>query len=300
MNKTTLLILTALLTISANAQTDPRSQLQKFRTDFLASMLNGNTSFMTWADDDVRLMPEFGMSVITRANSVKYYEAFHKRFDITSFSRNESETLDMGNYVAEWGTFAMKLTIKNTSKDYDLPGKYMDLWMKDASGKLSLVCQAWNYSQGVDFADQLRFNEVPVVNIALSAHSPVMDRISFELAGLNEVMESTIIQHDAHQWKMFYDNDGNFLYSNSPVYQGREALDKFIDEHVRGLPIFEKLDIRNDKIIDLGTYVIEYASHTAFVRGDNWSGTGTGKDLRVWRRGTDCSLRIFRHIAMYD
>ncbi len=300
MNRTTLLILATLLTISVNAQTGLRSQLQKFRADFLASMLNGDVSFMSYADNSLRLMPEFSMSVITQANSVKYYEAFHKRFDITSFSRTESETLDMNRYVAEWGTFTMKLTAKNTSKNYDLPGKYMDLWVKDASGKLSLVCQAWNYSRAVDFADQLKFNEVPVVNIALSAHSTIADRISFELAGLNELMESTIIQHDAHQWKMFYDNDGNFLYSNSPVYQGREALDKFIDEHVTGLPIFEKLDIRNDKIIDLGTYVIEYASHTAFVRGENWSGTGTGKDLRIWRRGTDCSLRIFRHIAMYD
>jgi hypothetical protein len=28
-----------------------------------------------------------------------------------------------------------------------------------------------------------------------------------------------------------------------------------------------------------GNYVIEYARHTAFVRGENWSGTGTDKDL---------------------
>ncbi|MEJ0029098.1 MAG: nuclear transport factor 2 family protein [Bacteroidota bacterium] len=300
MNRITLLILTISMTTLANAQTNSVSRLQKFRTDFVASMLKGDVSFMSYADNTIRLMPEFSMSVTTQANSIKYYEAFHKHFDVTSFSRTESEILDMGNYTAEWGTFMMKVALRNTGKTYDLPGKYMDIWMKDTSGNLLLVCQAWNYNQRIDFADQLKFGEVPTMNVALSAHSPVIDDISFELAGLNALMESTIIQHDAHQWKMFYDDDGNFLYSNSPLYLGRKALDGFIDEHVRGLPIFEKLDIRNDKIIDLGAYVIEYASHTAFVRGENWSGTGTGKDIRIWRRRSDCSLKIFRHIGMYD
>lgn len=300
MNRITLLILTVSLLPSAYAQTTTASKLQQFRNDFVASMIKGDASFMSYADNTIRLMPEFSMSVMTQANSIKYYDAFHKHFDVTSFSRKESEILDMGNYIAEWGTFAMKVTFRSTSKTVDLPGKYMDIWMKDASGKLLLVCQAWNYNQRIDFSDQLKFNEVSTTNVALSAHSPVVDRISFELAGLNELMESTIIQHDARQWKMFYDDDGNFLYSNSPLYQGRKAVDGFLDEHVRDLPIFEKLDIRNDKIIDLGGYVIEYASHTAFVRGESWSGTGTGKDIRIWRRGPDCSLKIFRHIGMYD
>jgi ketosteroid isomerase-like protein len=300
MNRIIRLLFVVLITSSVNAQTNPVSKLQQFRTDFVASMLKGDVSFMSYVDNTARLMPEFSMSVITQANCIKYYEAFHKRFDVTSFSRTGSEVLDMGSYVAEWGTFTMKITLRNTSKLYDLPGKYMDVWVKDASGKLLLVCQAWNYNQRIDVGDQLKFDDVPTMNIALAAHSPVIDHISFELAGLNELMESTIIQHDARQWKMFYDNDGLFLYSNSPVYQGRKALDGFLDEHVGGLPVFEKLDIRNDKIIDLGGYVIEYASHTAFVRGENWSGTGTGKDIRIWRRGPDCSLKIFRHIGMYD
>jgi len=300
MNKVILLLWLTSLMSSVNAQTKPASTLQQFGIDFTASMLKGDLSFMSYADNTIRLMPEFSMSVITKANSIKYYEAFHKHLDVTSFSRTESEILDLIEYMAEWGTFTMKVTHRTTNRAHDLPGKYMDVWKKDGSGKLSLVSQAWNYNQSIDFADQLRFVEVPTRNVALSAYSPVVDRISFELAGLNKLMEATVIQHDAQRWKMFYDDDGNFLYSNSPAYQGRKALDGFIDEHVRGLPTFEKLDIRNDQIIDLGAYVIEYASHTAFVRGGNWSGTGTGKDLRIWRRGSDCSLKIYRHIAMYD
>lgn len=300
MKRITFLVL-LVSSLTTNAQTaNTSSRLQQFRNDFTSSMLNGDTKFIGYADMSIRLMPEYNLTVVTQPGSIKYYESFHTVFDVTIFSRTESEVLDMGSYVAEWGTFAMKLTHRATNKQYDMPGKYMDLWKKDASGKLSVVCQAWNYSQPADIGELLKIPGVPGKNVALAAHSPVVDRVSFELAGLNELMESVVIQHDARLWKMFYADDANFLYSNSPVYLGRQALDRFLDEHVRSLPIFEKLDIRNDEIIDLGTYVIEYASHTAFVRGENWSGAGTGKDLRIWRRGADCSLKIFRHIGMYD
>ncbi len=36
------------------------------------------------------------------------------------------------------------------------------------------------------------------------------------------------------------------------------------------------------------------------VRDGDWSGVFTGKDIRIWRREPDGTLRIFRNIAMYD
>jgi hypothetical protein len=114
-------------------------------------------------------------------------------------------------------------------------------------------------------------------------------------------MEATIMQHDAKIWSQFYSDDGMFLYSRHPVYKGRKALDEFLEKHVKeDMPIFEKLDIRNDQIDDLGDYVIEYASHIANWRKGEYSGINTGKDIRIWRRGVDCSLKIFRAMGMYD
>lgn len=277
-----------------------QTRIDKFNTAYRDQMLKGDAALISFLlDDNVRLMPEFQMTVKGKNNTVQYYTAFHKRFDVTLYDRQSSEVLDLGKQVIAWGQFTMSMVHRTTSSKMELHGKYMDVWMKGAGNELKLVTQAWNYNHEINFSDSLKF-DVPVVNIALAAHAPVTDNTSFELAGLNELMESVIIQHDARRWKMFYSDDGNFLYSRSPVFQGRKALDRFIDEHVSGLPIFEKLDIRNDQIDYLGEYVIEYASHTAFVRGEGWSGTGTGKDIRIWRREKDCSLKIFRHIGMYD
>jgi hypothetical protein len=291
---------TVLISYLSFGQTDVKSQIEKFRISYADHMLKGNASSLSpFIDDHVRLMPEFQMTVKDKQNVLLYYGAFHKRFSVTAYSRESSEILDLGKRVVEWGQFTQSIVQKATKSKMELRGKYMDVWIKGSGDKLTLVTQAWNYNHDINFADSLKFN-VPTVNIASAAHTPVTDNISFELAGLNELMESIIIQHDARRWKMFYSDDGNFLYSRSPVFQGRKALDQFIDDHVIGLPIFEKLDIRNDQIDYLGEYVIEYASHTAFVRGEGWSGTGTGKDIRVWRREKDCALKIFRHIGMYD
>ncbi len=70
--------------------------------------------------------------------------------------------------------------------------------------------------------------------------------------------------------------------------------------HVKELPVFEELDIRNDRIDNLGTFVIEYASHIASWKNGDSSGVGLGKNIRIWRREADHSLKLFRAIGMYD
>jgi len=276
--------------------------LKKHRSDYIQSMVNKKPEMMqSYYAENIRLMPEFQKTVGGKANALSYHKAFSDRFDIKSYSRNELEVLDLGERIVELGMFTMKMISKNTNKEYEIKGKYQNIWEKLTNNNISLVTEAWNYNHALEIEDQLRFDEVPEVNIALQAHVPINNKISFELAALNRLMEATIMQHDAKIWSQFYSNDGMFLYSRHPVYKGRKALDEFLEKHVKeDMPIFEKLDIRNDQIDDLGDYVIEYASHIANWRRGEYSGINTGKDIRIWRRDADCSLKIFRAMGMYD
>ena len=115
-------------------------------------------------------------------------------------------------------------------------------------------------------------------------------------------MESVVVEHDPLIWSQFYTDDGLFCYSrNHPMYKEKNALDSFLVQHCRELPVFEKLDIRTDRIDQPGAnYVIEYASHIAVWRSGVYSGVALGKDLRIWRREKDGGLKIYRHIGMYD
>jgi hypothetical protein len=234
-------------------------------------------------------------------NALKYHKAFSTRFIITSYNRMEIEILDLGERVVEVGVFEMILTAQRTNQEHEIKGKYQNIWEKASNRELILITEAWNYNHPIPIEDQLRFEEVPSADVALQAHVPINSSISFELAALNRLMEVTITQHDAVIWQKFYTDDGMFIYSRHPFYQGRKCIDEFLIKHVNeDMPVFEKLDIRTDRIDVLEQYVIEYASHIANWRSGDYSGVNTGKDIRIWRREPDCSLKIFRAMAMYD
>jgi ketosteroid isomerase-like protein len=275
-------------------------RLRQFRADFCAMLTSKKTEgIVSYLSENVRLMPEIQKTIIGKVHAMSYWSAFIKRFEVNACVRTETETLDLGGQLFETGTWSLKLKLKATGKAYELNGKYVDLW--DATNdKLLLVTSAWNYNHATEIGNDLRFEGLTTVNVAFNQHLPVNDAVSFELAALNRLMETTITQHDATIWKQFYSDDASFFYSANAPLRGRKALDAFMDEHVKQLPVFEKLDIRNDRIETFGNFVIEYASHIAIVRNGEWSGVFTGKDLAIWRREKSGALKIFRHIAMYD
>lgn len=275
--------------------------LKKFRADYVKSMLEKKPELIrSYYGDNARLMTEFVKTIVGKDNAMNYYKSFFAGFDFKSYTRDEIEILDIGPMVVEHGQFTAKVVAKSTGKEHELKGKYQNIWEQGENDKLLLITEGWNYNHQVDIGEQLRFKEVPVVDVALRPHLPINSNISFELAALNKLMEATISEHDAVIWSQFYSDNAILFSKGHPYNEGRKAIDEYIENHVKGLPVFEKLDIRNDRIDNLGTYVIEYASHIANWRSGEHSGVGLGKDLRIWRREKDGSLKIFRHIGMYD
>jgi len=279
---------------------DFSGQLKKFKADYLKGILDGNPEMIRgYLAEDFRLMPEFQKTIKGRQNSLLYFKLFAERFETQSLSRNEIEVLDLGTRIVETGIFLTKVKLKAGDKHYELKGKYVDVWEKKGK-QLFLLTQSWNYDHPVDFAEELRFKEVPSTIVAYEAHVPVNNPISFELAALNKFMETIISERDSKIWTQFYTDDAMWLYTGHEVIRGRESLDSFFKKHAEELPIFEKLDVRNDRIDSSGIYTIEYASHIAVIRNGDFSGVFTGKDLVIWKRLPDGSLKIFRHIGTYD
>ena len=299
----TIISLRAVPSAAQSTQAAPKTiaHLNKFNADYRRAMVNGSvTMMMDYYVDTVRLMPEFQEVTVGKRNASLYYEAFLARFAVEEYHREATEILNLGTQVVEIGTFTTNILMKSTAQHYPLVGKYLNVWGKSESEELVLLTEAWNYDYPLEMEEQLKFEEVPRVVTALPPYVSVDSPVRFELAALNRLMETTVSQHNATQWSQFYADDASFLYSRHPKYVGRTALDSFFAEHVRELPIFEGLHIRNDRIDTLGDYVIVYASHVAVVKNGGFSGVFTGKDLAIWRRESDGSLKIFRHIAMYD
>lgn len=248
--------------------------------------------------DSIRMMPEFQETILSLQNSEKYYHAFHERFSINDYSRTIKEILDLGTRVIEIGHFNIELSDRTDT--YELSGKYLNIWKLNSEDQLELYTETWNYNHAINFEQKLIFQEVPTTRMALEPHLNISDNISFELAGLNALMELIISEKDAKLWSMFYADDGISLHSFSPMNIGREQLDTYYEEHVKEMPVFEKLDVRTDKIDELDGYVIEYATAIANWRMNEWSGVSTSKNVRIWKRQANGSLKIYRLIAMYD
>ena len=295
---------TATVTAAAESREvarEHRAALDAYRTEAVRAYLDGKPDgLVRHLSETVRLLPAYQKTVLGKADAAHYYQAFLKRFVVSAYDRQPIEAADLGQRVIEIGRFTMTVLVRGSTEAHALTGKYMDLWEKSATGKLALNTAAWNHDEYPKIADQLRFADVPSVHMALQARVPVAAGISLELAAIQKLQESTILQHDGKTWALFYADDAILLANHGRVVSGRKALDEYTAEHAHALPVFEKLDLRTHRIDDLRDYVIEYASGIANWRMGESSGVSLGKNILVWRRESGGTLKIWRSISMYD
>lgn len=278
------------------------AQLKTYREAYCKTFRDKNPEQLNmYYANSIRLMPAFQKTIIGRQNAIAYLTAFQNRFTVLEISRNEIEILDLGDQVMETGTFTLRMTQESNTKEYRVQGKYLDLWKESKDGSLLLITDAWNYdSYYADLHENLRFDEIMSIHAATLPNVHVNSSIRFELAALNRLLDVTVTQHDGDTWSLYYTNDSMLLTSYFPVLKGKRAIDEYLQRHVKELPVFEELDIRNDRVDNLGMFVVEYASHIASWKNGSSSGVSMGKNIRVWRREADHSLKIFRAIGMYD
>jgi ketosteroid isomerase-like protein len=287
---------------SLEVDVSTKAYLKKFRDDYSKSLVTNKPDLLkSYFADTIRLMPTFQKTVFGKVNALLYFKSLTNRFTIHSYTRNEVEILDLGKQVLEIGEIKMRMALKSSGKEFDIAAKYLNLWVKAKNGEPKLLTEAWNgdhyYSE---LHDHLRFEDIPSIHIALQPNVLVTNDIQFELAALNRLLDATITEHDGRMWSLYYADDAKLMASYYPINSGRKAIDEYIQKHIKELPTFQELEIRNDRIDDLGNYIVEYASHIASWKNGDRSGVGLGKNIRIWRREQNHALKLFRSISMYD
>lgn len=275
--------------------------LESYGTALVRGYLDGDPSgIVRHLSGTLQLLPAYQKSVLGKDNAATYHQAFLKRFAVSAYRRQPIEVADLGGRILEIGRFTITLAARGSGKALTFTGKYLDLWSKTAAGTLELDTAAWNHDEPPLAADDLRFAEVPSLHLALQPRVPLAAGISLELGALQKLQESAIAQHDGKTWALFYADDAILLANHGGVVSGRAALDQYTLAHANALPVFEKLDLRTQRIDDLGEYVVEYASGVAHWKAGDASGVSLGKNIIVWRREASGRLKIWRAISMYD
>jgi hypothetical protein len=292
--------LAATMRVSAPT-TEQTARLEEHRTRIERGMTRGEANeWMAALAEEVRLMPEYHGTIFGRAGAERYFAAFFERFRVVRHERRSMTVWNLGERLVECGRFEQVLARKDDGRERVLDGKYLEIWSRTDAAGWQVSTTIWNYSRWPEFADELRFPEVPGVRTAMEARVPVRGGVSFELAALNKLQEVAIAEKDHAIWSQFYADDAVLLPNHAPAAEGRGAIDGYIQAHVKGMPVYEKLDIRNDRIDDLGDWVIDYASHVANWRNGDASGVNTGKNVRVWRREPRGGLKMVCQIGTYD
>jgi ketosteroid isomerase-like protein len=277
------------------------ARLDTYRAELTAAMRSESLDgALLHLSEHARLLPPYNGTVFGRANVRAYQQAFFGRFDIRDYRREPLKTWDLGSRLIEAGRLKMSLVATGDTRTHEIGGGYMDIWEQTKNGPPRLITQVWNTDRYPEIADALRLGGVPQVRVALEAHVPIKDDLSFELAALNKLHEAAVTQHDAEVWAMFFSPDALLLANHYGPLQGLPAIREHLVNHTRDLSTFEKLDIRNDAVDSVGRFVIEYASHVANWRRGDSSGVNTGKNIRVWRREPDGRLKMICGIGSYD
>lgn len=261
------------------------------------SLLNNSISKRgNFYNQGAYLMGEYQKVIKGRSNIEGYYRAFLERFQVNQYHKQRVELLNLGNWMVETGTFEMDITHKESSVRKAYEGKYQNLWRKDKNGDWKVFAEAWNYNHLVDDWGQFSFSELPLFD-----HLSVeVKDVPLQVLGLNKIAEEIIADHDAEKWIQLYDQQAMLLYSHSPLYNGKTAIEKHLHEHVKTLPIFNTLDIGTFFLEELDQYIIELGNHhTNWSHGES-QGVSTGKNIRIWKKHKNGTIKIFRQTPMYD
>jgi len=298
-----MLLATALPTSALPPPPSTRVQeiLHRHRTNQVEGMHRGDSALLAAPGTETsRLLVEAHPTLVGTDAIAGYHRAFLACFDVPAYTREATGQFDLGPTVIETGRVEQRLVVREGGRTFDLIGKYLDAWEKMPDGGLRLIVSAINYDAWSPVFEEMRFSQVPGVRTSFQPRTPITDDLTFELAGLCLLIEKAVAEHDAKLWSRLYADDAALFPNNSPARLGRGAIDDYLTLHCRELPVFEKLDIRNDRVEVWGDYVFEYASHIANYRTADASGVSTGKNLRIWRREPSHALKMIFQIGAYD
>ena len=273
------------------------------RSDYEHAFKSENPQFiLKYYDNDVRLMPEANPTIFSADHARLYFQTLFERFEIEHYVRTHAETLDMGEQMAEFGFFSLKLIEKSGAKR-DLEGKYLNLWRKQDDGTLNIIADIWNFdkiTEGFSFSGQLTFSNIPSIVTALGPRVFVDTPLLVELKALSLFNTHAIMTRDKNLISRLNAHDAVLYPNYGKVLSGMDEIKAFWDVHMDRLPPFAFLRNNFDKVDVLENYIVQYSTHIVSWQTGKHSGINTGKHIRILKRESNGSLKTYRRISAYD
>ncbi len=294
------LIAAGLLVSQTFAQGYAPPKIDKFRETYAAAMEDGDAEAIADAfSPDIRIMPEFQKTMAGPEEAARYYKAFFDRFDVQSFEKKSTETIDMGRLQIDIGSFKSRMALNSAGTVFVIEGAYFDVWTQTPQGP-RLSAQAWNYDQPYDGLRRAVHFEELGNHEAFTASVPVTDDVSFDLAAFNAYSDAAMMRGQPESLYLVYGEDAIMAPHDAPLVKGRENIRDFLESYSGSWPPFHYVKSATHEIHEYEDLVLSRLSYTLRWDAGGGSGVSIGKGLRIMQRTPQGSLRVYRIISLHD
>jgi ketosteroid isomerase-like protein len=244
-------------------------------------------------------MPEYQLT-LTGVDEIKmYYTEIFKRQRVKSFKRVADEFIHMNNTVVEIGTFKKEFENSTTDSLITLNGKYWNVWQAEQDSVFKLRGEGYGYFNPIAHPEQFVLtiaNEQPNESDILSKKE-----IPFELKAYNALMEKGVRTRDGILRADFFTDDGRYYPFADSTVSGMENIKPYLIEYSsRGTVTIDSIMCYTYDFAYSDSSILEYAMFKVKWSRPDLSGRTEGKGIRIWKRQSDNSLRLFRQIGMHN
>ena len=242
------------------------------------------------------LMPEYQVTLTGRNEIENYYREIFKKQHIKTINRNPREFIHLRNSIIVIGTFKREYGTHNNDSLITLNGKYWQVWTQ-GTDTYRIKGEAFGYFHPVDHPESLIISE----NQRQPDESEIQIEVPFELKAYNALMEKGVRQRNAPLRIAFFTEDGIFYPFADSAVVGLAQLKPYLTAYSSGGTVtIESVSCYTLSFEDLGDHILEYAMFKVEWSHANGSGKTEGKGIRIWRRQSNGSLKLFREIGTHN
>ncbi|WP_378172528.1 hypothetical protein [Aquimarina sp. SS2-1] len=241
-------------------------------------------------DGESFLMADYN-SIIVNQNNIKiYYDTIFARQNIKEYHRQTIDILEFKNRIIEIGLFTK--VFENSEK---VNGKYLNVWKKDAEGKLKLRAESLGYLQPIEDPTILI---VPKAATATNAMSNMIT-IPRELEAYIALGKNNVIARIPEKTADAYTEDAMYLPFADTIKTGKSVLVDHYKLYYHNPAKIDSLELMTYAYDKVENGYIKYGGFYVEWTVPGFTGSTAGNGISYWRREKDNSLRIHRQIGLH-
>lgn len=278
-----------------------KHKVQKLSEILTTAETNDDTkTFLALYEENAVSMPDYQPMLRGIDEISIFYKEIFQRQKIKQFHRRTEEVISLGKTtLAEIGTFKKEYSELETDSILTLNGKYCYIWNILPNGSLKIKGEIFGFFHPI----QKPGNFV----VGLQTHLGESDihkenEIPIELRAYNALMEKYVKNGEGALRCQFFTDDGKFMPFSHPTLTGMNELKPYLIAYdTRGVDFrFDLLSVYTYDYEYFDEYVLEYPKFKVKWSTPDASGVAEGKNIRIWKRQGDKSLKLYLEISTHN